>query len=44
VALGQAVLTSRLAQRDQLELARRIDFHGRWIYLALYLGALVAFL
>jgi hypothetical protein len=44
VALGQAVLTSRLAQRDQLKLARRIDFHGRWIYLALYLGALVAFL
>ena len=43
MALGQAVLTSRLAQRDQLALARRIDVHFRWIYPALYLGALVAF-
>jgi hypothetical protein len=43
MALGQAVLTSRLAQRDRLALARRIDVYCRWIYPTLYLGALVAF-
>jgi hypothetical protein len=43
-ALGQAVLTSRLAQRNELELARRLDTVGRWLYPLLYLlAAIVAF-
>jgi hypothetical protein len=33
-ALAQAVLTSRLAQKEKLALAQRIDAYGRWIYLA----------
>jgi hypothetical protein len=44
-ALGQAVTTSRLAQRNRLELARRLDAYGRWAYPALYLaGAAFALL
>jgi len=43
-ALAQAVITSRLAQRNQLELARRFDAYGRWIYPTLYLvGVIIAF-
>ena len=35
-ALAQAVLTSRLAQKEQLALAQRIDAWGRWIYIAAF--------
>jgi len=35
-ALAQAVLTSRLAQKEKLALAQRIDAWGRWIYLAAF--------
>jgi hypothetical protein len=35
-ALAQAVLTSRLAQKEKLALAQRIDAYGRWIYLAAF--------
>jgi hypothetical protein len=31
-ALGQAVLSCRLAQRGRVEQARRIDAYGRWVY------------
>ena len=41
LALGQAVVTSRLAQRNQVELARQLDRYGRWIYPFLYLFAVV---
>jgi hypothetical protein len=36
LALGEVVVTSRLAQRDRAELARRIDYHARWVYLSLF--------
>ena len=36
LALGEVILTSRLAQRGRLELARRIDLYGRWGYLAVF--------
>jgi len=36
LALGEAILTSRLAQREQGELARKIDRRIRWIYLAVF--------
>lgn len=45
LALGQAVFTSRLAQRNRLELARRLDAYGRWVYPVLFLvGAIIALL
>lgn len=40
-ALGQAVVTSRLAQRDQLERARRLDLYGRWIYPLAYITSVL---
>ncbi len=40
LALGEAILTSRLAQKEQGELARKIDRRVRWIYLAVF-GVLV---
>jgi hypothetical protein len=44
LALGQAVLTSRLATRNEIEFARRLDLYGRWIYPLLYLaGMFIAF-
>lgn len=36
LALGEAILTSRLAQQGQGELARKIDRRVRWIYLAVF--------
>ncbi|KPK04570.1 MAG: hypothetical protein AMJ64_13315 [Betaproteobacteria bacterium SG8_39] len=33
VALAQVVVTSRFAETDRLELARRLDAYGRWIYI-----------
>ena len=36
LALGEVVVTSHLAQRDRAELARRIDYHARWVYLSLF--------
>jgi hypothetical protein len=42
LALGEAILTSRLAQQEQGELARKIDRRVRWIYLAVF-GVLVLF-
>ena len=44
IALGQAVVTSRLVQHGRLELARRADVYGRWIYLSIYLGMILIFL
>lgn len=42
-ALGQAVVSSRLAVRKELERARRYDVYGRWIYPLLYLvGGMIA--
>jgi hypothetical protein len=41
LALGEGVLTSRLAKRGRATLARRIDAWARWIYLALF-GLLLA--
>jgi hypothetical protein len=40
LALAEVIVTSRLAQRDRVSLARRIDQTGRWVYLALFLGIL----
>lgn len=45
MALAQAVYTSRLAIRNEIERARRLDRYGRWIYPLLYVvGMFVAFL
>ncbi len=41
LALGEVIVTSRLAQRDRLQLARRIDRHARWVYLSLFAIALL---
>lgn len=42
LALGEVILTSRLAQRDRSDLARRIDFHARWAYPVLFALVLLA--
>ena len=39
--LAQAVVSSRLAVRNELDRARRYDVYGRWIYPVLYLGGAV---
>jgi len=36
VALAQVILTSRLAESNRLELARRLDAYGRWIYIGIF--------
>ena len=41
LALGEVIVTSRLAQRDRVQLARRIDHHARWVYLSLFAIALL---
>ena len=43
VAFGEAVLTGTLSQRGHVELARKIDRIGRWVYLAIVV-LLVVFL
>jgi len=42
MALGEAVLTSRLAKRDRHVLALKIDTWARWIYAALFGVVIVA--
>lgn len=37
-ALGQAVMTGRLAKRGHEDLARTLDRWGRWIYMAVLVG------
>ena len=40
LALGEAVLTSKLAQDGRAQLSHKIDFHARWVY-PILLGALL---
>jgi hypothetical protein len=35
-ALAQVIVTSRLAESDRLELARRLDAYGRWIFIGVF--------
>ncbi|MDH3746046.1 MAG: hypothetical protein OES47_13185 [Acidobacteriota bacterium] len=42
-ALGEAVLTGRLAKIDRGDLARRIDSWARWIYLAVLVVVVLSF-
>jgi len=41
VSFAEVVVVSRLANKDRAGLARRIDFHARWIYLVVF--ALLAY-
>ncbi|MEJ2180136.1 MAG: hypothetical protein P8Y28_06760 [Gammaproteobacteria bacterium] len=36
VSFAEVVFVSRLAHKDRADLARRIDFHARWIYLLVF--------
>ncbi len=36
VSFAEVVFVSRLAHKERAELARRIDFHARWIYLLVF--------
>jgi hypothetical protein len=36
LALGEVIITSRLAQGERVDLARRIDRHARWVYPAAF--------
>ncbi|WP_455366748.1 hypothetical protein [Kaarinaea lacus] len=36
VSFAEVVVVSRLANKDRADLARRIDFHARWIYLVVF--------
>jgi len=37
-ALGQVIVTSRLAQTERIALAQKLDAYGRWIYIVLFAG------
>ncbi len=41
LALGEVIVTGRLAMRDRIELARRIDRYARWAYLELFVVVVV---
>ena len=41
LALGEAVLTSKLVQDGKAQLAYQIDFHARWVYPTLLAGLLL---
>lgn len=36
ISFAEVVFVSRLAHKDRADLARRIDFHARWIYLLVF--------
>ena len=44
LALGEAIVTTRLAMQDRYDAAVRIDRVARWVYLGLFIAALVAHL
>ena len=44
LALGEAIITTRLARNGRREAAMRIDRRTRWVYLGLFAGALIVHL
>lgn len=44
LALGEAVITTRLAMRERYDTAIRIDRMSRWIYLSLFVGVMLVHL
>ena len=40
LALGEAIVTSRLTQRGQSELGRSLDRYGRWLFLGIFVAVL----
>ncbi len=44
LALGEAIVTARLAMKERRDTAIRIDSISRWVYLSLFVAVLVLFL
>ena len=43
LALGETIITTRLAMQERHDLANHIDRVSRWVYLSLFVGVLVVF-
>ena len=43
LALGESIITTRLAMQERHDLAIRIDRVSRWVYLSLFAGVLVVY-
>lgn len=43
LALGEAIITTRLTMQERYDLANHIDRLSRWIYLSLFFGVLVVY-
>ncbi len=44
LALGEAIITTRLTMQERHDLANQIDRVSRWVYLSLFAGVMVVFL